>query len=164
MIKRLKKGLALLYISCLLLIIGLSIAVRQTDGSYFGYHFRTVLSESMTPTIPVGSLIVSKNVHINEVKAGDVVVANYAGEIVSHRVISVLGDGQSAQLQTKGDANDSPDQELLSAVELKEQVVGGVPKLGKVLLTLQTPLGGFSALCLLVFISLVNYFVKLWKQ
>ena len=84
--------------SCLLLIFFLA-----------GYRPLVVLSGSMEPSVPVGSLLII-NTRDKDAEAGDIVtysVKSGSDELyVTHRVIEVADDGG---FLTKGDANETPD-------------------------------------------------------
>jgi signal peptidase len=73
----------------------------------------TVLTGSMEPRFPPGTLVVVRPVPIEEVGIGDVITYQlHSGDptVVTHRVVGVsttLGGEQS--LITQGDANDIPD-------------------------------------------------------
>ena len=69
----------------------------------------TVLTGSMTPTIPLGSVVLVVPVPIDEVRVGDVIT--YAipvddHRVVTHRVVEVLEPGV---VRTRGDANTADD-------------------------------------------------------
>lgn len=74
-----------------------------------------VVTGSMEPAIPVGSLLVSQEVPIEDIQVGDVV--NYRSRepgmfsvIVTHRVIAIHHNAEGQiYLETKGDANQYPD-------------------------------------------------------
>jgi len=94
----------------------------------------TVLTGSMEPRLPPGTLIVVKPTPVDEIRIGDVVtyqIESGRPEVVSHRVTEIVSssDGGTAFV-TKGDANSEPD----AALVLPEQVRGtlwySVPWLG----------------------------------
>ena len=69
----------------------------------------TVLTGSMTPTIPLGSVVLVVPTPIDQVAVGDVIT--YAipvddHRIVTHRVVEVL---EAGVVRTRGDANDADD-------------------------------------------------------
>lgn len=73
------------------------------------FSFFRVVTGSMEPTIPVGSLILSEKEDIDNIRIEDVICfysVNMRGQIITHRVIErkVSDDGQ-INLHTKGDAN-----------------------------------------------------------
>ncbi|WP_370544001.1 signal peptidase I [Frigoribacterium sp. VKM Ac-1396] len=94
----------------------------------------TVLTGSMEPRLPPGTLIVVAPTPVDEIRLGDVVtyqIESGRPEVISHRVTEIVSssDGGTAFV-TKGDANSEPD----AALVLPEQVRGtlwySVPWLG----------------------------------
>jgi len=101
-----------------------------------------VYSGSMSPALPAGSLIAVKPEENYSV--GDVVSFKRSREqIVTHRIAKVLQDESSggAVYETKGDANNAIDRELIS----KEQILGegffALPYLGYPLSFMKTKTG-----------------------
>ncbi|WP_431837690.1 signal peptidase I [Cellulomonas sp. Y8] len=78
-----------------------------------GIRPAVVISGSMEPGIPVGSLTVSRTVPAEQVQVGDVVTVPRvnADGLVTHRVVSTApaDDGRSTVLELQGDANRDPD-------------------------------------------------------
>jgi signal peptidase len=71
-----------------------------------------ILSGSMAPRIPTGSLVLATPKPASEVRAGDVIIfrAPVAGHrLIAHRVVAVLERGPRPVVQTKGDANSALD-------------------------------------------------------
>jgi signal peptidase I len=66
----------------------------------------------MWPTIPANSLVEIEGVRVDEVRAGDIVVWQQAGQMVAHRAVELLDSGPNACLVTKGDNCSIPDQRL----------------------------------------------------
>ena len=94
------------------------VLVQSTSNGYvmFGKTcvFR-VVTGSMEPEIPIGSLLVARKTDITDIQKDDIVCfrskeQGMLGTVITHRVIGVyeMPDGQTA-LQTKGDANLSID-------------------------------------------------------
>lgn len=88
-----------------------------------------VVTGSMEPQIPIGSLLVSKNCDIDTVDIDDIVCYRSTGDgkrgvIITHRITEIykLPDGSTA-LQAKGDANLTADSELVTQKNLIGQVV-----------------------------------------
>ena len=97
--------------------------------SLFGYSFFKVTTGSMEPTIPVGSLILTRDVSIDTVEMNDIVSffskeAYMNGRIITHRVIAkeISGTGQ-VLLTTRGDANSSTDIHSVDTENLIGKVV-----------------------------------------
>ena len=101
----------------------------------------TVLTGSMAPVYPPGSLVVVRPVESTEVRIGDVVTYQLrSGEpaVATHRVVGVgwSADGERL-LTTQGDANPVPDAEPVRGVQLRGEVWYSLPWVGhlNVLLT-----------------------------
>jgi signal peptidase len=126
-----------------LLCAGLAILFLVVGPVLGLYHTRTVLSGSMRPTFDPGDVIVVTRLRAEGLRVGDVIsfhapVAPH--QVETHRVAGILRPGHEPIVQTKGDANDSPD-------PWKAQLHGGtlwryrfrVPLLGYPLLLLREP-------------------------
>ncbi len=122
------------------LLVALGFAAHL--GPSVGLEPYAVRTGSMTPTIPVGSLLVVTDVAAEAVVPGDVVTVRIgAGTTVTHRVAEVVIQDGGRTFRLKGDANEQPDPVLV----LPEQVVGRVsvhvPAIGFVLAMLSMPSG-----------------------
>ena len=76
------------------------------------YRLATVLSGSMAPAMPVGSVAVLVPESPAAVRVGDVLTfqAPTPGHpVVTHRVVEIVEAGRHPVIRTKGDANSSPD-------------------------------------------------------
>lgn len=143
-------------ISNLLLILLLAVALTILAPMAFGLKELAVLSGSMEPTIPVGSIVYVKPMAAEQLEPGDVCTFKLSdgSTLVTHRVVSI--DPENRTLVTQGDANDAPDGDLPFA-----QVVGkGVfhlPLLGFITIYAKTPVGIMCIGGLLVLVLLVNF-------
>ena len=95
----------------------------------------TVLTGSMEPKYPPGTLIVAKPTPGDQIEPGDVITFQPESgnpAVVTHRVVSVFysADGQR-QFITKGDANNATDQPLI-AEQIRGKKLYAVPYLGRV--------------------------------
>jgi signal peptidase len=71
-----------------------------------------VRSGSMSPAIPVGSLVVATRASAGDLRPGDVIVfrrPDQPGMMVVHRIAAVEQSPSGPAFVTKGDANGSPD-------------------------------------------------------
>lgn len=156
---KISKVVYFILISCLIFV---SISIKLSlFTSYFDYQGRVILSNSMSPNIPSGSLLITKEVAIDEVVVGDVVVVAIGEVFVGHRVIEKLDDSKIVRLKTQGDANKYPDDFWVTDATLKERAVLSIPYLGVFLLKLQTARGVIAAICFLLFMYVLDYFIKL---
>ncbi len=96
----------------------------------------TVLTSSMAPGMPPGTLVVVKPVDPRELGVGTVITYQLeSGEaaVVTHRVVAVENaiNGEQTFI-TQGDANDVPDPEPVLPVQIRGQRWYAVPYLGHV--------------------------------
>ncbi|MCW2750342.1 MAG: signal peptidase [Aeromicrobium sp.] len=96
----------------------------------------TILTGSMRPNMPPGTLVVIKPVPIDQIGIGTVVTYQLtSGEptVVTHRVVAIRYDGTGKRLfTTQGDANNAPDAKLVRPVQIKGARWYYVPYLGYV--------------------------------
>lgn len=94
----------------------------------------TVLTGSMEPDRPPGTLVVVRPTDIDDLRTGDVVTYQLSSgqpQVVTHRVVAVGSrPGVGTILQTQGDANSVPDQEWVREAQVRGRVVYSVPLLG----------------------------------
>ena len=97
----------------LLLIIIVTVYLPITVPRAFGYEIYTVISGSMEPAIPTGSLVYVKYIQPEEIQTEDVIAfygTDADGSIVTHRVVS--NSAAMGNFITKGDANSDNDMNL----------------------------------------------------
>lgn len=116
----------------------ISINITKSRGeipNIWGFQLFSVESGSMEPTLPVGSLIISRRPeNPGEFAGGDIVTfRTLSGFVVTHRIIEVITnpDGTVAY-RTKGDnPRNSADQELLTEDRVIGKFVAKVPLTGQ---------------------------------
>lgn len=126
-------------------VLVLFLVPRLTGGAAL-----TILSGSMTPTYPVGSVVVVRPVEPPDVHEGDVITyARPDGSFTTHRVTGV-DEAESGErlFTTKGDANRGEDTEPVTTEALRGKVWFGVPYLGRVRDAVSSPTGLVSILVL----------------
>lgn len=96
----------------------------------------TVLTSSMEPGMPPGTLVVVKPVDPDDLAVGTVITYQLeSGEaaVVTHRVVAVeTAINGEQRFVTQGDANDAPDPEPVLPVQIRGQRWYSVPHLGRV--------------------------------
>lgn len=130
---------ALLAAVCILCaaILGYT-AIAKAAGNplptLFGWGNAVVLSGSMEPELPVGSLLWTHKQ--NTYTPGDVVTFEENGTLVTHRLVSVDED----TAVTKGDANNAEDSPI-DVRQIRGKVSAVWPGAGRALLFLKSPAG-----------------------
>lgn len=111
----------------LLVLAVVAVAILLAGVRVVGITPYAVLSGSMEPAFPVGSMIYVKAVDPSEVQVGDAITFYLAEDtIATHRVIEVTGEG----FHTKGDANDTPDAGTVTPDRLIGKALFCIPKFG----------------------------------
>ena len=100
----------------------------------FDFRYVAVLSGSMTPVMPVGSVGVVQPTPPDRIVVGDVLTfssEDHSGMLVTHRVVEILREGDGAfSFRTKGDANEDPDRSLVLEDAVEGRVLWILPGAG----------------------------------
>ena len=113
---RLQRQMSLLVTVLLVLAVALCLytVIQVLSNGYVnigGFMMFRVVTGSMEPTIPVGALLITKQVEIESIQMNDIVcfrtqVSEIWGKIVTHRVVGIWqSEAGQVLLETKGDAN-----------------------------------------------------------
>lgn len=109
-----------------------------------GFEVYGVLTGSMVPAYPIGSLIYVQDVDPNELELRDVITFSSGKTIVTHRIVEIVRDENNPyelKFRTKGDANNDPDASLVGPADIIGKVAFGIPHLGTVANYIQNPPG-----------------------
>lgn len=121
-------GLLALVALIAVLVIALPMLTKSTPY--------TVLTSSMTPSYPAGTLVIVKPTDVQQIRIGDVItyqIASNQPEVVTHRVIQIVEPTTSSDtisFITKGDANSLPDAKPVKPVQVRGVVWYAVPFIG----------------------------------
>ena len=157
------------------LIIAIALAALMIVPSLLGFQRYVIMTGSMEPDIPTGSIVYDEVVPVEDLEVGDVITFVPPPEYnisdpVTHRIVSIEqqpdADGQPGPLvfQTKGDANEHPDAwEMILDGEDQARVKYQVPYLGYFYLFLsrrwvQLLLIGLPALGIAIFVG-----ISMWR-
>jgi signal peptidase len=146
-------GLALVVVAALILARGIPLTGRSTF---------VVSGPSMEAAVHQGSAIVVEPVDADDIRVGDVVTMRVGPEqaVFTHRVIRIAARPDGLWLETKGDANATPDPVLVPATAVIGRVRLTIPAIGYVIAALSTSngllLGGGLAGMLLALVLLLE--------
>ena len=118
-------------------VIGLCLPV--TVPRIVGYEVYEVVSGSMEPEIPVGSVLYVKAADLSQVAEGEIIAYQDVDAVVAHRVVhnrTSLGE-----FVTKGDANNTEDREPIPYGAVVGRVEMTIPVLGMFLAFFSTVIG-----------------------
>jgi signal peptidase len=116
-------------------VAGGALAVDVVVPRLFGATPYAVLTSSMRPSLPEGTLVVVRPVRPESVGVGTVITYQLRSgepEVVTHRVVAQAVDGAGVPtFRTRGDANDVADPGWVKPVQVKGEVWYAVPQLGR---------------------------------
>jgi signal peptidase len=137
-------------ITTIIVVIAVLLAIALVGVRLIGLQVYSVLSGSMEPAYPVGSLIYVKAVDCKELKVGDPITYRLDEDtVVTHRIIEVLIDEEdpnTIRYFTQGDANDIPDATSVHYKNILGTPVFAVPYMGYVSNYIQNPPGMYVAI------------------
>lgn len=123
-------------VSTLLVAAIVALAIVMTVvPAVAGGHTLTVLSGSMEPRLPVGSVVVDKPVSATSLAKGDIVTYRSTGSsgksaLITHRIVAVKHGKNGPVFTTKGDANNTADQDSVQASQIRGKLWYDVPYIG----------------------------------
>ena len=124
---------------CLVFFVAIGLGPRTGR-----YATLTVLSGSMRPGIPEGSIVLITPERPERVRVGQIItyaVPEGDHHVVSHRVVEIVSGGPYPVIRTQGDANDTPDPWLAQIDgSTAWRVRASVPGLGRLISWLRQPL------------------------
>jgi signal peptidase I len=126
------------------IIFGLSFLnfTEKLNKNLIGRKFFIISSESMSPLIPKGSIVVTKPVKSFEI--GKIIVFRNPTDtnlFIMHRLVGFEYEGSVKYLITKGDKNVDNDPWLLDESNVSGEIVFSAPLLGSFIDILRKPLG-----------------------
>jgi len=135
--------------------------------SLFGMQSFVVLSGSMEPTLPVGSIVYSLKNTNYQVK--DVISYQVpSGMTVTHRIMEIVEKPEGVFYRVKGDANNTVDSDLIPSQKVMGKAITLLPFLGFPVMGLKTLPGfiGFVIVPSLLFIvfELINIKKEIEKE
>ncbi len=131
-VRWLATGVTIVVCAVAVAVVGfLVVAPRVTGGAAL-----TVLSGSMSPTIPTGSVVLIRPVEdVLALRPGDVITYQNSPterSLTTHRVVRFQPDTDPPSYITKGDANRGEDIDPVPVGAIRGEVVTHVPYLGRI--------------------------------
>ena len=128
------------------------------------YSF-VVMSGSMEPTIPVGSVVFVQDVSAADIDEGDVITFSKGTRTVptTHRAIEVYRSDVGVRFVTKGDANEDRDPEPVYRSDLVGKVTLKIPYVGYLSAFASSRAGWFVMIVLPCSLLVLSEMWELWK-
>ncbi len=171
MLGKLKKTGKVLYwfvIAVFLFIaVGTTLSVHEAPG---GYRMLVVMSGSMEPKIKTGSVVLVKRAA--EYKENDIITfLKNPGDnlkdiksIITHRIIEVHDDEGRATFTVKGDANDTPDNEMVTERQVLGKVILSIPYAGRAIAFTKTQTGFMILIVIPAVLLIYNEILNIKKE
>ncbi len=134
----------------LLIVIVIMLCSLLVLPGIFGFHMYHVISGSMEPAVPVGSLLYVRSGQPEDVEEGGI-IAFYSsledGGVITHRVVK--NNVVSGTFITKGDANEKEDPSPAAYADYIGEIALTVPYMGKLLTVMTSLYGKVAAGCVI---------------
>lgn len=140
-------GFILKFIGILVIVLVILVGLMSFLPRVLGYETANIVSGSMEPAIPVGSLVLAEKTEGETLENGDIIMFLSGTTAVTHRVIS--NDREEGTVRTKGDANEQEDMLPVLYDRILGKVILHVPVLGDILQFFTPWLGKVCALIVL---------------
>ena len=113
-----------------IILVFISCINKIEDISLFGYKAYRITTDSMSPSINTGDVIIVKKVQEEKLQAGDVITFKQQDKVITHRITHIDEQDGKKQYTTKGDNNNLEDNEKIEYSEIEGENVLTIPKLG----------------------------------
>ena len=137
------------------------LAIALVGVRLVGIKTYAVVSGSMEPTYPTGSLLYVKSIDIKELKVGDAITFMADEDTVAtHRIIEIIPDEEDSSVlrfRTQGDANETADGTLVHYKNIIGKPVFAIPYLGYFAHFVQNPPGLYLAIGFAVVLVLLVF-------
>ena len=158
-LKKIASALTTVYVVLMVVFALLLVGVRVVGISPY-----VVLSGSMEPKYPVGSMIYVSSIDPSDLQVGDPVTYKMEdGTVVTHRIVERIQDpdweGRFLFLTT-GDANNIVDGALLSPERIIGKPVFAIPLLGFLAYFVQNPPGTYVVISASLFLLILPTFLN----
>ena len=171
-----KKGMKEIFLSALkiflisllsiILIFNIYIMIQAKSSpnkvpSIFGYKPFVVMSGSMEPKINKGDLIFVKKVDTNTLNVGDVIAfRNSDNTVTTHRIKNIMESKNRVCYETKGDNNNTSDEDITCDNLVEGKYVSKIAKIGNFIIFVQEPMGFTILMLTILIICIFIYFMS----
>lgn len=132
-------------IGTLILLSVIGSCALVVGPQFMGYEVYNIVSGSMEPEIPVGSVIYVEAAEPETVEKGDIIAFQSGESVIAHRV--VVNQKVEGQFTTKGDANAEEDMNAVPYDMLIGRVKRHYPMVGSLLVLYTSSIGKLYAIC-----------------
>lgn len=136
-----RRALELGLVVLVLVVLATVVLARGVPAS--GRSVFVVAGPSMEPALQRGSVVIAEPVAPADLRVGDIVSIRVGPQqaIFTHRITRLVPRADGLWLETKGDANESPDPSIVPASTVLGRVTIAIPVAGFLVAALSTPSG-----------------------
>lgn len=88
----------------------------------------------MTPELQIGDIVIVKNVKENEINEGDIISFRQGQNVITHRISEKFKENGQIQYKTKGDNNNTEDNQAITYKTIEGKVIRKFPRAGNFVL------------------------------
>lgn len=125
-------GSALSFVALVLAVLAAAVLIVVPMAT--GSQTYSVLTNSMRPHLPPGTLLISRPDAFGDLSVGDAItyqLESGQADVITHRIVSTSADQQgNTLLITQGDNNSLPDEEPVREVQVRGKLFYAVPYAG----------------------------------
>jgi signal peptidase len=126
--------------------------------SIFGYKALIVMSGSMENNISKGDLIVVKETDASTLKVKDIITFRDSNNIiVTHRIVETIEENGDNCFRTKGDSNNTADDEIVCSKKIEGKLVQNFKGLGNTYYMSKSPIFIISIFGIIILVSILIY-------
>jgi signal peptidase len=147
-------------ITTVIMVLVLAFAFLMVGMRIFGLTPYVVLSGSMEPNIPTGSVIYVAKAGIRDLEIGDPITYHLNDLVVTHRIVDIIVDEDnptSVSYKVKGDANNVVDGTPIPFENVIGEEIFHIPYLGFAFVFIRTPQGVAMAISLIVLLITLTF-------
>lgn len=148
-----------------LVVLVVLLAVALVGVRLIGFEVYAVLSGSMEPNYPTGSVIYVQKVDYKELAVNDPITFMLnENTVATHRIVEILPDENDPKIlryRTKGDANEAVDGGLVHYKNIIGKPVFSIPYLGYIASYIQNPPGTYIAIGVALILILLAFVPEL---
>ena len=165
-----KKKITYYLIVFILVIFWSTISFTKANFDRLGWQSFIVQSQSMESSLPLGCLVIVKSQP--SYFTGDIITFSLKDSpnkgSLTHRIFKIIKWQGQTMFVTKGDANTTVDNQIISQDEIIGKVFYKIPYLGMFIYVSQTKIGSFfyiiAPVLLIIFIEVKNIMKALKKK
>ena len=147
----------------MVIVLLLLLAAVLVPKLCFGMEMKAVMTSSMEPELPVGSLLVISPTDYDDIQIGDDItfVRDANLTLVTHRVISK--DDETQKITTQGIANNVSDAPT-SYENVVGKVVWSIPYVGYLVIYLGKPQGKIIAVTVIISLLAISFLIDKYSS